>query len=348
MRGFDAVVLGGGPAGCATALFAARRGLRVALLERDAFPRPKACGEGLMPAGVAVLKELGLEAQAASLGRPFAGVRYTSRAGRTAEGRFPGGARGLGVPRESFDAMLWRAASRAAGVTAVERCEDASSYAAPLKAVCDGGRSRAAEALGVLRRTPARRRFGLSARFAGVRGDEVVRVYLADGAELYLTPLPDGQALVAALFEERALDRPEAAYERLIASCPAAAQALAGARRCSPLRGLGPLGQRAERVCGEDWLLAGDAAGALDPIIGDGMAAALQTGRLAGLALARAAVGERGALESYARKRTALLRGRRWLASAVLAASALPAAAEGLVAALGRFPPAFDAVLSLF
>jgi len=349
MSRFDAVVLGGGPAGCATAMYAARAGLRVALLERLSFPRPKACGEGLMPAGVRVLDELGLGETVRALGRPFRGVRYTSRAGRGAEGRFPGAAAGLGVRREELDAALWRAAASHPNVEAVERRDDPGAFPAPLLAVCDGGRSRAAQRLGASRVEPARRRHGLSARFSGVAAGELVEVFLAPGAEIYVTPLSRGEALVAALFEQSALTAsPERAYDEALRASPGLTRLLAGGRRATPLRGFGPLGGRAARVHGDGWLLAGDAAGALDPILGDGMAAALQTGRLAGQALAAAAQGDPAALAVYARRRAALLRPRRWLERAVLRAAARPSASEALIASLGAFPAAFDALLRLF
>lgn len=55
---YDAAVLGAGPAGCAAAISLARRGMRVALVERKAFPRVKVCGECVSPASTGVLESL--------------------------------------------------------------------------------------------------------------------------------------------------------------------------------------------------------------------------------------------------------------------------------------------------
>ena len=59
---FDIVVIGAGPAGSVAAYAAARRGFDVALVDRRTFPRDKACGDGVGPGAVRVLRELGIDA----------------------------------------------------------------------------------------------------------------------------------------------------------------------------------------------------------------------------------------------------------------------------------------------
>ncbi len=68
-----------------------RPGLRVVLLDRARFPRDKACGEGLMPPGVDVLRRLGLYDQVLATGaRPLHDVTYQHEGGRPeASARFP-------------------------------------------------------------------------------------------------------------------------------------------------------------------------------------------------------------------------------------------------------------------
>ena len=58
--GVDVVIVGGSVAGSALAILLGRSGVQVELYEQHAFPRDKACAEGLMPAGAAVLGRLGL------------------------------------------------------------------------------------------------------------------------------------------------------------------------------------------------------------------------------------------------------------------------------------------------
>ena len=68
----DLLVAGGGPAGLATAIFGARAGLEVVVVERRRGAVDKACGEGLMPHTIALLNELGVDPP----GMAFHGITY--------------------------------------------------------------------------------------------------------------------------------------------------------------------------------------------------------------------------------------------------------------------------------
>ncbi len=83
----DLLVVGGGPAGAATAYWAARSGLDVVVVEKKAFPRDKTCGDGLTPRGVHQLVEMGLEDSLEPFHR-FGGLRTIAH-GRTIEMSWP-------------------------------------------------------------------------------------------------------------------------------------------------------------------------------------------------------------------------------------------------------------------
>ena len=121
----DAIVVGAGPAGSACAFHLARRGHDVLLLERQAFPRAKCCGDGLTPYSVRILDGMGLLSRLEGASR-VEGVRVVHRGPPRSHRDFryedlPGAYNyGLVVPRLRLDQELSRAAAQA-GATLVEK-----------------------------------------------------------------------------------------------------------------------------------------------------------------------------------------------------------------------------------
>lgn len=296
----DVLIAGGGIAGSALAIMLGRLGFSVELFERDHFPKEKPCGEGLMPAGVAVLERLGLTEAVG--GAPFNGVRYHF-GNRTAEGCFPRAAAlpvvGRGQRRRHLDAVLFQTAAATPGVKAYTDTRVDASLSkdgrvvglkvegeprnAALVVAADGVHSRIRHQLG-LDQPPRRRRFGVRAHFRLAPEREQppwVDVFVSRGHELYVTPLPEGEILVAALVDGAALGQPiERAFERWWRAQPALAARLEGAEQVSALMGTSPLAGRARAGVAPGVVLLGDAAGFLDPITGGGMAQALMTAEL--------------------------------------------------------------------
>jgi flavin-dependent dehydrogenase len=119
----DVVIAGAGPAGCAMAIGCARRGLEVVLLDRARFPRDKACGEGLNPAGVSALAQLGVLGATRAMALRLDGISFAVD-DVCAWSAFPGdglhASFGLGVRRLDFDALMVAAARAQPTVTFLE------------------------------------------------------------------------------------------------------------------------------------------------------------------------------------------------------------------------------------
>src|SRR5580698_5455950 len=111
----DVFVIGGGPAGLATAMAARERGFRVLIADGAQPPIDKACGEGLLPDGRAALEQLGIHVPLADA-HPFRGIRFVSAA-LSVEARFPDDSCGVAVRRTSLHRlMIERAEQLGAGL----------------------------------------------------------------------------------------------------------------------------------------------------------------------------------------------------------------------------------------
>jgi len=338
---WDAVVVGGSVAGSATARELALRGMMVALVEKARFPRPKACGEGLLPHGVSALRELGIEAE----GCRVRGLRFVAPSGATAECDFPGGP-GTVVRRERFDERLFRAAAGTPGVTAFEGTPyEAERFPARWIVGADGLKSQFHRLPEFQAVPPALRRVGFSTHVRGLEIDrDRVEVLLHDAGEVYLAPSDGDEALVACLFRQDALPEGPTNEDRVLERL-LSLEVLRGRTRgiafTSPVLAVAPLGLRVASVAAGNTLLVGDAAGAPDPVTGEGMSLALLSARAAAEAVAA------GSPLDYARERRRLAAGSDWLGRWLLRVTRYPAIADRVVSSLVAHPELFRKLLEI-
>jgi flavin-dependent dehydrogenase len=368
----DAIVVGGGLSGAATALHLARAGLSVVIVERRRFPRDKPCGEGLLPRGVAKLAAIGLGgAIELAQAQPFRGVLYRCH-GVVARGDFADRERGYGLRRILLDDIVRQAACRAganhleATVEGVQALRDGAAVElrggerlfARFVVGADGPHSVVRRACGLdagragSGRYAIRRHFELS---SGVPLPERVEVAVLGGCELYVTPVGPRLVGVAALCERGALRSNAgggaARLRALLSQAPVAIQErLSGARPASEPLACGPLRVRAKRAHRGTVLLTGDAAGYVDAISGEGMGLALCGAELAARAILAVLSGRASgpcALAAYERQRARLLRGHVLLTHGLLFLARHPRLARRAAARLAREPRLFTRLLAV-
>lgn len=353
----DAIVIGAGPAGCSAAITLAQAGRDVVLLDRAHFPRPKACGEGVMPGGVRILDDLGVLPEVEKWGKRFKGIRFISPLGRAATGLFANGTYGIAIPREKLDAILLERARSYSNITIMESQQvkkplfdhhkmvgiEPQNIFATHHLIADGASSSIATAMGLRRRLPKRRRFGMSAHFTGVANlQDVVEVFFLDGGEIYIAAQAgEGNALIAVLIEESRMKkfagRTQEGFLEMVKSCPVLADRMSTATQTTKILGLGPLGGDMKKWNGPGWWLIGDAASSLDPITGEGISTALANGQIA----ARDIISPGPRWMTYAMRRRRLLWKKILLAKILLITSTRLSASDWLITKLSRHPGLF-------
>ena len=313
---YDVVIAGAGPAGSVAATVLARGGARVALIDRARFPRHKLCGDTLNPGALAILRRLKLAATADVCGLPVAGMILTGEDGSTVEGRYPQGLLARAIKRSDFDWALLRDA-----VAAGAHLLDETSVIEPIiegggdrvsvggvwvrsggfkRAIrasatigADGRRSRLAFGLGLSRHPPRPRRWAVGVYAERVDGmSECGEMHIRRGSYIGVAPLPNGLTNVCLVKPARAADAdlrdPLGAVRKALDNDRVLRDRFARARFVAPPTVIGPLAVEPTTArTPEGLLLAGDAAGFVDPMTGDGLRFAVRGGELAAEAALR-------------------------------------------------------------
>jgi len=272
----DVVVSGGGPAGLAVALRARQRGLSVRVVDRAQPPIDKACGEGIMPAGAAILAALGVHLPAGRTAS-FAGIRWIDD-DSAAEARFSGES-GVGVRRTVLHRAMVDAA-REAGIECVWNTSvggpvpgglstPAGDVRARFVVGADGLHSHLRRAIGLDGPAPVAGRRGIRRHFPVQPWSDCVEVYWGEHGQAYVTPVAADEIGVAILWRGA-----PSSFDALIQAFPAVHRRVAGLRPTSRDRGATPLQRFVRKAVAGRVALVGDAAGTADAITGDGLSMA--------------------------------------------------------------------------
>ena len=307
---FDVIVCGAGPAGAVAATVLARRGVRVLMLDRARFPRPKLCGDTINPGALALLRRLALSDAIESSALKLDGMMVTGEHGVRVRAAYGPGVHALSIVRHVLDAALVKAATdagarfeegvlvrgtlvdettppRVRGIVMAGRDGRDIRVPAPFVIAADGRRSSLAVPLGLTRQPKRPRRWAIGGYFAGVEGLEPFgEMHVRRGRYIGVAPVPGAITNVCLVVPEpRNLDDPGALLEDAVSRDAALRERFSNAALISRPSVLGPLAVDALDAGMDGLLLAGDAAGFIDPMTGDGLRFAFRGGELAAQAV---------------------------------------------------------------
>ena len=360
LRSVDVAIIGAGPAGLATAIGAAQRGLQVEVFDRQEGPADKACGEGLMPSGLRALERLGVRALLDDSDTGvFDSITYV-QPGARAVGMLPSPG-GLAVRRLELSRALNSRAqvlgirvNGGVGVRSHERRDDRmllstddEMISAGVLVAADGLHSASRTRAGLAGPVATLKRFGLRQHFSMKPWGRSVEVHFGDGVEAYVTPAGKNRVGLAFLWQDGAVSD-GVSVASLLERFPELKERLSGAPPDSTPRGSGPLLQHVSRRVAPGFALVGDAAGYVDAITGEGLTQAFEGAEA--LAEALPAVLERkGAIEAFApyeARSAAAFRRYARLAQLLVWTAQRPALRRVIISRLAASPWLFKQVLA--
>ena len=268
----DVFVIGGGPAGLAAAIAARQRGFDVLLADCSAPPMDKACGEGMMPDGLAAARSLGLRLEQ-DAGFPFRGICFRGAGIPAVEADFPNGC-GLGMRRTKLhELMVARAVevgvrlewgARITGIDSDGVVADGRQVAARWIVGADGGHSNVRKWAGLDASVRESRRFGFRRHYRVAPWSDYMEIHWGDACQLYITPVSASEICVVLISRD-----PRLRLDDALPLFPVVSRRLSGPGTLE--RGGVTVSRRLKNVCRGRVALVGDASGSVDAITGEGL-----------------------------------------------------------------------------
>jgi menaquinone-9 beta-reductase len=281
------VIVGGGPAGIATAIAAGQKGLRAVVMDARKPPVDKACGEGLLPEAILSLRRLGIHLDLSSA-FPFSGIRFSDEIS-TASARISNG-QAFGLRRTLLEQILVERAEKA-GVsffwgTRVSRFDSAGAYTerglitSRWIVGADGQNSRVRKCarIGVRKRSS---RFGFRRHYSIAPWTDLVEVHWGDHCQMILTPTAANEVCASFMTSD-----PQLRIERALGQFPEVEKRLRGTQPATIEIGSGNSLSRARVATRKNVALVGDSSCTVDGVSGQGLSLAFQQALALGDALA--------------------------------------------------------------
>jgi len=307
---YDVAIIGGGPAGSTAATLLAQAGRRVVVFEREKFPRFH-IGESLLPFSVGTFDRLGVREKLDRTFMPKFGGEITAACGtKGVKFYFKDGFRSqrdraYQVTRSEFDKLLLDH-SRENGaevreeteVTKLDFADDRvkidletldgarSTVEARYLLDCSGRQTILGSLFNLKRTYDHLQKFSVFAHYENVErlaGKDATLIRMVRGLDrwFWTIPLTETRTSVGVVMDTAAFRAtklaPQAALEKFIAEQPLMVERMKNATRVSPVYSAGDFSYRNTRLDGDRWLLAGDAAGFIDPVFSSGVFLAIMS-----------------------------------------------------------------------
>ncbi|HEX4166822.1 MAG TPA: DUF427 domain-containing protein [Bryobacteraceae bacterium] len=324
-------IVGGGPAGLATAIALRQAGARVAVFDHAHPPQDKACGEGLLPECVGALAELGIRF-APECGYRFHGIRF-SDANHSVSACFPRGP-AIGLRRPQLHRVLLARAEEL-GVELHWDVQQLPALDGCLTISADGENSRFRREHGLDAVVRETRRYGFRRHYRIAPWSPYMELYWGTNCQLYITPVAADQVCVAAMSRN-----PRCRLDEALREFPEVRERLASAAVSSREAGAPSVSRKLQRVTADDFALVGDASGSVDAITGEGLCLSFKQ------ALSLADAVRAGDLQWYEEEHARLGRRPHQMSWLLLALDRFPRLRRTALAGLARRPSWFAALLS--
>ncbi len=330
----DVFVIGGGPVGLAAAIAARRKGFRVLLADALEPPIDKACGEGVLPDGIAAAAALGIHLPAVH-SHTIRGIRFHG-GGVSVAADFPKEP-GRGIRRTNLHRALVDEAT-SSGVEVLWGCSVQKLEQIDARWVigADGMRSRVRGWARLNTVTRDKRRYGFRRHFRIAPWNDYVDIHWGNGCQIYVTPVAQDEISVALLTRD-----PKQRVADALTQFPALAERIAGAVDTSSERGALTASCRLRRVTRGNVALIGDSSGSADAVSGEG----LSLGFRQALALAEAI--EKNDLLLYESAHRRLSRRPRSMADFMLTMDHWPWLRRRALRSLAAHPGLFAGLLAM-